>query len=356
MNRSLLIVDDEPNVINSLKRQLRREGYEIYSAQSGEAGLDLLKNHNPAVVLSDQMMPEIDGIAFLASVKEVKPDAVRILLTGYGTLESAMAAIKHSQIFEYLTKPWSGAGIKQTISRAFEHYDLVAENRRLHKITHEQNKQLTFMNEHLENLVQERTLQFEKAMHEGIIMLAAAAEARDDDTGGHIRRVRALTHDICRGLGMPPEECKKIGFFSIMHDVGKIHISDSILKKPGPLSAEEWAIMQTHTIIGEKILGNRDFYRTAREIARSHHEHWDGNGYPDRLMTNEIPLSARIVIVADVFDVLTHKRAYKKALSVEEARSSMKSESGKLFDPEILDVFLDLKIKFPEETFDDAQI
>ena len=356
MNRSLLIVDDEPNIIRSLKRQLRREGYDIYSAQSGQAGLDLLKKRNPAVVLSDQMMPEMDGVAFLASVKEVKPDAVRILLTGHGTLESAMAAIKRSQIFEYLTKPWSNADIKQTISRAFAHYDLVVENRRLHKMTREQNKQLKFMNEHLENLVQERTLQFEEAMHEGIIMLAAAAEAKDDDTGDHIRRIRTVTHDICRGLGLPPEECKKIGFFSIMHDIGKIHIADSILKKPGRLSAEEWTIMQTHSIAGEKILGNRAFYRTAREIARSHHEHWDGSGYPDRLMANEIPLPARIVTVADVFDALSHKRAYKKALSMEEVWSIMKAESGKIFDPEILEVFFNLEIQFPEETPDDTQI
>jgi len=216
MNRSLLIVDDEPNVINSLKRQLRHKGYDIYSAQSGDAGLNLLKRHSPAVVLSDQMMPEMDGVAFLESVKEVKPDAVRILLTGHGSLESAMAAVKRSQIFEYLTKPWSAAGIKQSISRAF--------------------------------------------------------------------------------------------------------------------------------------------YRTAREIARSHHEHWDGSGYPDRLMANEIPLPARIVIVADVFDALTHERVYKKALSVEEARSRMKNESGKLFAPEILEVFLDSKIHFPEETAYGAQI
>ncbi|MBT3368365.1 MAG: response regulator [Nitrospina sp.] len=354
MNRTLLIVDDEPNVIKSLKRQLRRETYDIYSAESGPAGLDLLNKHSPAVVLSDQMMPGMDGIAFLASVKEIKPDAVRILLTGHGTLESAMNAIKRSQIFEYLTKPWSDAGIKQDIARAFERYDLVAENRRLHKMTREQNKQLKFMNDHLENLVQERTLQFEEAMHEGIIMLAAAAEARDDDTGGHIRRVRTLTHDICRGLGMPPEECKRIGFFSIMHDVGKIHIADSILKKPGQLSAEEWKVMQTHTIIGEKILSDRDFYGTAREIARSHHENWDGTGYPDRLMANEIPLSARVVAVADVFDAMSHKRVYKKAMSEEKVRSIMKDESGRKFDPEILGVFLGLNVRFPEETYDDA--
>ena len=342
MNNNLLIVDDEQNVLSSLKRQLRHEGYTIYSATRGKAGLDILQRHDIGVILSDQMMSEMDGVTFLEAAKKHKPDVPRLILTGHSGLENAIAAINNCQIFGYLTKPWSPEALKETLSRAFEHYNLLMENKRLQKLTDEQNQALKGFNANLEDLVQKRTMQLEEAVREGIIMLAMAAEAKDDNTGEHIYRIRDLTYDICRGLSISPEESEQISFFSMMHDVGKIHIPDSILKKQGKLTEQEWSIMKKHTIAGEKILGNKPFYQTAREIARSHHEHWDGNGYPDGLKEEAIPLVARIVTVADVFDSLTHRRPYKKAWPVEKALAEMKTLSGRLFDPEILKVFFNL--------------
>lgn len=338
-NKTLLIVDDEPNIITGLKRQLRQEDYTIFSANSAESGLNVLNEQDIGVVLSDQMMPKMDGITFLELVKKDKPDVVRVLLTGYASLENAKKAIQRCQIFEYLTKPWSGEKLKQTINRAFEHYNLTIENRRLQKLTHEQNHQLKLINENLDNLVRKRTSQLEEALREGVVMLAMAAEAKDDDTGKHVNRIQDLTKDICIGIGMSPDDSRLIGFYSIMHDVGKIHIPDKILKKPGPLTDAEWVVMKTHTIAGEKILGNKPFYKTAREIARSHHERWDGSGYPDGLKKEEIPLSARVVSIADVFDALTHERPYKAAWPLEDTLTEMKKLSGKAFDSEILDVF-----------------
>ena len=340
LNRSLLIVDDEQNTISSLERQLRHESYFIYSANSGEAGLGLLKENDIGVVLSDLMMPEMDGITFLETVKQIKPDVVRILLTAHGTLENAMDGINRSRIFGYLTKPWSVEALSGTIEGAFQHYNLVQENKRLQRLTEEQNKQLNIVNENLENLVHERTLELEEAVQEGVVMLALAAEAKDDDTGEHIYRIQRNTRDICTALGMSSKKSEQIAFFSIMHDIGKIHIPDSILQKPGPLTVEEWVVMQAHCIAGEKILGNKPFYQTAREIARSHHEHWDGNGYPDGLKGDSISLPARIVTVADVFDALTNERSYKKAWPLEKALAEMKMLSGKIFDPEIVEAFL----------------
>ena len=340
LNQSLLIVDDEPNTISSLKRQLRHENYSIYSANSAKAGLEFLKDNDIGVVISDLMMPEMDGITFLETVKQIKPDVVRILFTAYGTLENAMDCINRSQVFGYLTKPWSPEIISGTIEGAFQHYNLRLENKRLQKLTKEQNKQLNIVNENLENLVHERTLELEEAVREGVVMLALAAEAKDNDTGEHINRIQRITRNICTAMGMSPQESEQIAFFSIMHDVGKIHIPDSILQKPGSLTAEEWVVMQRHCIAGEKILGDKPFYRTAREIARSHHERWDGNGYPDGLKNDSIPLSARIVTIADIFDALTHERSYKKAWPLEEALAEMKKFSGKIFDPKILELFL----------------
>jgi len=343
MNNNLLIVDDEPNVLSSLKRQLRHEDYTIYSANSGKVGLDLLKGHDIGVVVSDHMMPEMDGVTFLEHVKQQKPHVVRMLLTAYASLDNAIAAINRSQIFEYLKKPWSSEALKGAIARAFEHYNLIMENKRLQKLVQKQNEELRLINTNLEGLVDERTSQLKEAVKEGIVMLAMAAEAKDDDTGDHINRIQALTRDICKGIGMSAKESKQISFASIMHDVGKIHIPDNILRKPGALTDEEWTVMQTHCIAGEKILGNKPFYRMAREIARSHHERWDGNGYPDRLKGKDIPLAARIVTIADIFDALTHKRPYKQAWPVDKALAEMKSLSGKVFDPEILNVFLKIQ-------------
>ncbi len=340
VNRELLIVDDEHNILSSLKRELKQEGYTIHLANSGKEGLGLVKVHDIGVVLSDFMMPEMDGVTFLEAVKQRKPDVVRILITGFGNLNNAMDAVNRSRVFGYLTKPWSSEVLKGTISQAFEYYHLISENRRLQKLTEAQNDHLKNMNENLENMVRKRTRQLEEVVREGVLMLAMAAEAKDDDTGNHINRIQTLTKDICLGLGMPDEESELISFSSIMHDIGKIHIPDKILKKPGALSREEWEIMKTHTIAGEKILGKKPFYRIARCIVRSHHECWNGSGYPDGLRGTSIPLAARIVTVADVFDALTHQRPYKPAWPVEKAINEMKGLSGELFDPEILRVFI----------------
>lgn len=286
------------------------------------------------------MMPEMDGITFLEAVKNNNPDVARILFTGYASLDNAMVAINRLRLFGYMTKPWSYEILKGTIARTFTHYNLTIENKRLQKLTDEQNQKLKFINENLENLIHERTSQLEEAVREGIIMLALAAEAKDDDTADHIYRIRDLTLDICNGLGLSSEETEQISFFSIMHDVGKIHVPDNILKKQGLLTEEEMAAMKTHSIAGENILGSKDFYRMARQIARSHHERWDGNGYPDGLKGTSIPLPARIVAVADIFDALINKRPYKQAWSTDKAIAEMKVLSGKAFDPEILDVFL----------------
>jgi response regulator RpfG family c-di-GMP phosphodiesterase len=341
-NNTLLIVDDEQDIINSLKRELKTEKYDIYSAGSAKEGLELLRGLDVGVLMSDRMMPGLDGVEFLSQVRDQYPDVVRVLLTGQGTLKSAIDSINHSQIFSYMTKPWSPDELKRTISSAFEHFNLIIENRRLQTLTHEQNRTLARMNADLERRVEERTRQLQESIKEGVIMLATAAEARDDGTGGHILRIRELTRKICIGLKLPPRQTEEISFFSMMHDVGKIHIPDRILLKPGPLTDQEFDMMKKHTLIGEKILGKKPFYGTAREIARSHHEHWDGTGYPDGLKGEGIPLSARIVAIADVFDAMTHDRHYQKAWPVITAVNDMRFLSGKQFDPGAMDVFLDI--------------
>jgi putative two-component system response regulator len=340
MNKSLLIVDDDTNVISSLKRALHRENYDIQAVESAPQGLEIIRRHEIGVVMSDRMMPLMDGVQFLAEVKKLAPDTVRILLTGYGSLENAMEAIRSTQLFGYLTKPWSDDLLKTTLEGAFEHYHLIRENRRLQIVTEQQNKALNNINVNLEAAIQSRTSELEDAVREGIFMLAKAAEAKDDQTGDHINRIRSSSEAICMGLGMSVQEAQNVGLASIMHDIGKIHIPDAILQKQGPLTKEEWEIMKRHAAAGEKILGTRPIYFLARQIARSHHERWDGSGYPDGLKEYQIPVAARIVTVADVYDALTHERPYKPAWPQEKALAEIQHLSGSLFDPRIVEVFL----------------
>lgn len=338
--KKILLIDDEMHIVKSLKRLLVRENYLVFYATSALLALEMLKSESINVVICDRMMPEMDGIKVLEKVAELSPDTARILLTGFATMDSAMDAINKSHVFSFLTKPWSNETLIATVRRACEHLDLVLENREFQRIIQEQNQELVVLNSSLTEKVKERTIQLEEALHEGIYMLAKAAEAKDRTTGDHVNRVKNMSFRICKLIDMSDERSNEIAYSSILHDVGKIHIPDAILNKPGPLDDGEWHIMKTHTIAGESILGDKDFYVTAREIARSHHENWDGTGYPDGLTGEAIPVSARIVAVADVFDALRHDRPYKSAWPFEKIIDEMKSLSGKKFDPLILEEFI----------------
>ncbi len=338
----LLLVDDEVKVIKSLQRLLKNSGYQILWATSGKEALELARRHQIGVVISDQMMPEMDGVTFLERLGQISPDTVKLMLTGYASFQNAMDAINRCHVFEYLQKPWTAEGLQQALQRAFRHWHLVVENKRLSALTMSQNAALKKMNSELEQRVRARTRQLEEAVRQGVLMLAQAAEAKDDDTGDHVLRIKDLTTAIALKMGIDSGYAEQIGFFSMMHDIGKIHVPDRILKKKGPLTEAEWKIMQRHTVAGEKILGNSPFYAMARKIARSHHERMDGSGYPDGLKGDQIPLEARIVAVADVFDALGHKRPYKPAWPRDKVLAEMRSLSGWHLDSEIVAALLEI--------------
>jgi putative two-component system response regulator len=186
----------------------------------------------------------------------------------------------------------------------------------------------------LERRVLKRTAELERANLDAMYMLATAAEARDSDSADHLRRVEWLTWRLALALGHDETTARDIGRASVLHDVGKLHVPEAILQKPGPLDDDERSLMQTHTLVGAKIISQRPYFATARLIARSHHENYDGTGYPDRLAKGDIPLPARIVRVADAFDALASERPYKQAWPVERAIDYVQDHAGKLFDPE----------------------
>jgi putative nucleotidyltransferase with HDIG domain/PAS domain S-box-containing protein len=220
-----------------------------------------------------------------------------------------------------------------------DQYKTIAE---LSNTVFSQAEKLNNYSHELEDRVRRRTQQLHDAHMDAIYMLAVASEAKDADTGAHVRRIQRYTELLARKIGLPDAQVELIGPASILHDVGKIHVPDEILKKPGPLDDDERRIMQEHTIAGERILSNRPFFESARRIARSHHENFDGTGYPDGLVSDAIPIEARIVHLADVFDALTNPRVYKKAWPSFNAAAVLREARGTMFDPDIVRAFEDL--------------
>jgi putative two-component system response regulator len=207
----------------------------------------------------------------------------------------------------------------------------------------EQAKSLREYADSLEVRVQQRTAQLHESHMETTYILAIASEAKDQDTGAHVRRLKKLSQQLARHMGVFDAEADRIGNSAILHDVGKIHTPDHILKKPGPLTVEERAEMQLHTLAGERILKPSQYFIQASRIARSHHENWDGSGYPDHLVETQIPFEARLVHLVDVYDALTHARAYKPAWDQQTAMEEIIRNRGKMFDPAMVDAFVEME-------------
>ncbi len=304
---TLLLVDDDPDVLATLTRSFRK-GYKTLSATCGVEGIAFLNEHPVDLIICDQRMPNISGDQVLSHALQVQPSAIRILLTGYADVESLMTCVNDAHIYKYVTKPWDPAELNLTVVRA------------------------------LESLVLKRDLdiarnQLETAYKDAVVMLCLAAEGKDQDTASHLYRVQHYTEALAIAMGVDSETAAHMGLMSMLHDIGKLATPDAILKKPDKLTEEEWVIMREHPLNGVRILGSNPFYETAREISAGHHENYDGTGYPHGLKGDDIPLSARIVKLADVLDALTTNRPYKKPWTMEAAIAHIESHAGIMFDP-----------------------
>ncbi|MCJ9429618.1 HD-GYP domain-containing protein [Kordiimonas marina] len=314
---TLLFVDDEKDILDSLWRAFRRD-FNVITAESGEKGIEIIKSQPVNLIISDQRMPDITGDQVLAVARDEQPDAIRILLTGYSDIEALANCVNEAAIYKYITKPWEPEMLRLTVVRALEALAL-------------------------DRMLKETSAELEQAYEDAITMLSVACEGKDEDTGFHVQRVQHYTEALALELGVEAKAAKHMGLMSILHDVGKLFVPDAILQKPAKLDDDEWVVMRQHPDHGVRILGDNPFYKVAREIAGGHHENFDGSGYPKGLKAEDIPMSARIAKVADVFDALSSKRPYKEPWPMDRILGLLGEESGRQFDPTVIEAFMRLE-------------
>ena len=327
----ILLIDDQPANLQFLRHVLETESYgELITLSDSVEALARFHELAPDLVIVDLWMPELDGFEFITRVQELLPPGTYLpilVATGDHTPETRRRALAVGAR-DFLTKPLSPAEVRLRVRN-------LMETRFLHE-------QLREHNQRLEQRVAERTHELEEARLEMLYRLARAAEFRDDQTGQHTLRVGRLAGRLAQVLGLPPESYDLIARAAPLHDIGKIGIPDGILLKPGRLEPHERGIIQTHTTIGADILsGSRySLLQLAEEIALNHHERWDGQGYPRGLAGEAIPLSGRIVAVADVFDSLAHDRPYKRAWTPRDALAEIEACAGTQFEPAVVEALL----------------
>jgi putative nucleotidyltransferase with HDIG domain len=332
--RRILIVDDEAGVVKLLAEILRDAGYTCLGCHSSIEALHLISTQRFNMVLSDVHMPGIDGMELLRLVRREHPQLPVVMVTGEGDIRIGVQAMKEGA-YDYLLKPLNLGAVIVSVKQVMERRQMEEEleNYRLH----------------LEDMVDQRTAQLRKAVarieqnfEETLQALATALELRDNGTSGHSRRVMSYAVQIAKAMNCNKELIHSVTLGALLHDVGKIGIPDAILMKKQSLNPQERAVMQTHVIRGYNLLKCIAFLSDAAEIVLTHHERFDGMGYPQGLMGTEIPMGARIFAVADTLDVMTSDRPYHRATTFAAAREEIIRQSGKQFDPAVVSAFLSI--------------
>ncbi len=326
----VLIVDDNAANVALLEQVLAQGGYDdILSTRDAAAAPTMCRTHQPDLVLLDLHMPGLSGYEVLDEIRELTepPQSLPVLvLTADASRDARHRALT--------------AGARDFVNKPIDPTELLLRVGNLLR-TRELQHQLENRNELLDEAVRIRTVQLEQARLESLVVLATMAEYHDYATANHTQRVGMMAALIAQSLDLPDQFVATIQDAALLHDVGKVGISDRVLLKPGRLTPEERQTMMTHVEIGARILGQArsPVLRAAAEIARTHHEHWDGGGYLLGLTGEEIPLAGRITAVADVFDALTHERPYKSAWEIDRAVAEIVGQAGRQFDPRVVEAF-----------------
>jgi cyclic di-GMP phosphodiesterase len=335
----ILIVDDEEMNRVLLGRLLAEAGFHADTADRGETALEMIAAHAPDLVLLDLSMPGINGLEVAARLKQ-DPSTSQIpiiMITALSDRQSRMDALNR--------------GIEEFISKPFDPTELLVRVRNLLRLK-EFSDRLSHYSADLEEQVRDRTAQLASSYRESIFLMVKAAEYRDDDTGDHVRRIGRYTSRLAELMGHPSTFVDCIAHASMMHDIGKIGIPDAVLLKPAALTAEELGVMKSHTVLGKEILeaGSTPYLRMGAIVALTHHENWDGTGYPRGLSGADIPVESRIMKICDQYDALRSKRPYKQALEHEAALDIILRGDGRTrvshFAPDVLEAFRESAAEF----------
>ncbi|HTY24858.1 MAG TPA: HD domain-containing phosphohydrolase [Desulfomonilaceae bacterium] len=351
---SILLIDDDDVILDVLTDLLELRGFEVLTASEGRAGIEAFRKNGPDLVITDISMPHMDGLQVLHSVREMDECVPVILVTGHGDLNNALKALRRGA-YDFLLKPINPEILLNTVVTGVEHCRLKRFEKDYRRILEQQVEART------KDLMQSyETIQ--RIQEASIFALAKLAESRDDETGLHLKRLQAYCKALCQQLQsrslyrdlMTDDFIDNIVRSSVLHDIGKVAIPDDILFSSDKFAMDEFEIMKQHSVYGGKALeeaafevgGDENYLSMGKDVAYYHHEHWDGNGYPFGLRGEEIPLAARIVSLADVYDALTTQRRYREACTHEEAIQAIVNGRGTQFDPEIVDALLQVEKKF----------
>lgn len=305
---TVLFVDDEQNILNAVKRLFMSDTIDVLTASTALEGMELMKRNTVAVIVSDNMMPGMNGISFLEWTKTVSPDSVRILMTGYADLHSAIESINRGEVFRFVTKPWNDTELSQIVLDSIDRYKIVSS--------------------------------IKSADEAKLLSLAQTIELKDPYTKGHCERVAAYALMLADGMDLSDGMKKNIKYGSWLHDCGKIGVPEIILNKPSELDDEQFATMKKHSRWGADVAKTAQLPEPVVNIALYHHERFNGEGYPLGLKGINIPLEARVVAIADAFDAMTSDRPYRKKLSKEEAIAVITKSKSSSFDPALVDIFV----------------
>ncbi|MBR1977053.1 HD domain-containing protein [bacterium] len=326
VKHTILIVDDEIHNQSLLKRTLRGNYY-ILTASNGLEGLEVLEEYSDhiSLIISDHKMPVMEGTEFLEKANQISPSAIKILLTGYSDIEILTHAVNRCGLFQYILKPFEPEELIKVVRDGIEKFDLI-------------NSKATILTD------------LKELFYKTIKSISSALDSKDPYTHGHSLRVTLYALILASTLGLSDKELEDIETAGLLHDIGKIGIPQSILCKQGKLTDEEFEVMKAHPENAEKLIANIKNLKGISNWLKCHHERWDGAGYPAGLKGEEIPLSARIIAIADTYDAMTTTRSYRTALSHQTAIDEIRACAGTQFDPELAKKFIEL-----EQTIEDAK-
>jgi len=352
---SLLLIDDEANILNALKRLLRKE-YSIVTFTNGHEALAYLAENPIDIIMSDMRMPEMDGAEFLTKSREIHPNAVRLLLTGYSDMESTITAINEGGVYTYIGKPWENEELKLTLAKAAENYSLKKQAKSLTDELAKANNNLATLNESLEEKVNQRTaalnaskqkltgtLNIQKELlHDVLDMMSATIEYRTGYSTGHIKRIAAQSRGVAQLLGLDRPTCRRVYLCALLHEIGTVGLKDNVLTNMKLGSEKLDESFSSHPIIGAEIVGKVKRFSSLTGSIKHQNENFDGTGIPDHLSGEDIPIGARIIRVVKDFDFLIAGKANDKKMSIANAYAWMKERSGVWYDSKILQAFIDL--------------